>query len=159
MTIKAWFVAFLCCSGMGLAVVDPDHPPEPAPGRIDIAWVASKPLGTVRLQGRFVISALNGNVSTSVSNRASPNVDTSQVEVPPGLYSVTLDEGFELQREGPGAEPSGSSGSLAPSPVLVLAQAGHTTHVALAIGTRPEQPEQPEPVEAAEAFASATCIN
>jgi hypothetical protein len=154
MTIKVWFVAFLCCSGAWLAVAGPDQPSEPAPARIDIAWVVSKPLGTFRLNGRFVISALNEDFSTSVSNRADPNTDTSRVEVPPGLYSLTLDQGFELRREGPDAERGVAPSSFSPSPVLVLAQAGRNTPVELALVT------WREPLDAMEEpMASANCIN
>jgi hypothetical protein len=155
-SIKTRFVVFLfgslLASGAWLAVAIGPHPHESAPARIDIVWAAPKPLGTLQLSGRFVIRGLDGPFEASVSNH-DPSVTVTHVEVPPGLYSLTLDEGYQLALTGagrvePDAEEIESARLLSPNPLLVVAQAGRSTPAALGVVVRSEEPD-----------VSPTCIN
>jgi len=151
-SIKTWFVVSLLGAGVWLAMVGTPHPHEPARAGIDIVWAVSKPHGTFRLSGRFVIRGLDGPFEANVSNH-DPSLTITHVEVPPGLYSLTLDEGFQLALTSAGPASSDAveivpASLMSPNPLLILAQAGRSAPAAIGLGVRSEEPD-----------GTATCIN
>lgn len=155
MAIKFWLFACAAVAGVSAVLCGGPSVLREAPARLDIAWTASNSLGTYHLRGRFVIRGLSDGSATSISNEFEPGAVQSHVDVPPGLYSLTLEDGFQLARVDPAlrgsvledeqhegllrADPDAEIVAyrlLSPNPQLVLAQAGRDTRAGLALVTR-----------------------
>lgn len=146
--MKTWLIAFLAGSVGWYAVTDPLQAPSSAPARIDIAWTASNAFGTYHLRGRFVIRGLNDGFSTSVSNElvsnellsnellsneSPPSITHSEIEVRPGIYSLTLEDGFQLAREREAGTTWVPSSVLSSNPLIVVAQPGRLVPARLSL--------------------------
>jgi hypothetical protein len=167
MSIKAWLAACGAGAGVCAALASAPHVLREAPAGLDVAWTVSSSLGTYHLRGRFVLRGLNDGSSTSVSNESDPSVEHSHVDVQPGLYSLTLEDGFQLARvdtaasapdveDEPRASVRGLAGGegivasslLSSNPLLVLALAGRDTAAGLALVAHLD-----------EVASEATCVN
>ncbi|MEY2936543.1 MAG: hypothetical protein RL033_7292 [Pseudomonadota bacterium] len=132
--MKTWLITFLAGSVGWYAISDPQQiAASSAPARIDIAWTASNAFGTYHLRGRFVIRGLNDGSSTSVSNESQPNITHSEIEVRPGLYSLTLEDGFQLARKREADTTAVRSSLSSSNPLIVVAQPGRVVPATLSL--------------------------
>jgi len=87
-----------------------------------------------RLQGSFVLSGLGNGISKSISTAAAGSASALRVELPPGLYSLTLNEGLSVEQGGAAAAASVLPASVSsPNPRLVLVTPGAYARVSLGL--------------------------
>lgn len=111
-------------------------------------WSADVGEHTYRLRGRYSIASLSGDGSASAaSDGAGPAASAEETDlcVPPGLYRVSLEPGYTLERSpvapGAGEDPGGDSDAaevvpallVSPEPLLVSARAGRAATLRLAV--------------------------
>jgi hypothetical protein len=122
------------------------------PARLDVRWRLDRDGYTYRLNGRYSISSLRGGFATSLSNEADPGATASSVSVPTGLYRVTLEPGYTLERfaaeAADGVEVVPAS-LVSPNPVVVMAKDGRIAPLGLSLVAMPATAVEPE----------ATCMN
>ena len=132
-------------------------PPEPLPGAhlesglagLDIVWKSERANATYRLEGRFAVRGLSNGVSLSVSNETDLDRVATHLDVPPGMYSLTLNDGFQVRRlpsndddtlgQALETEETVAASLLSPNPLIVIAQAGRSTATGLSLVARPAE--------------------
>lgn len=138
--------------GAGLILAAASRSPWMAdhPARLDVRWRLDHGGYTYRLNGRYSIASLNGGFATTLSN--DTYAASSSVEVPTGLYRVTLEPGYTLERfaaaDAAGVEVVPAS-LVSPNPVVVLAKNGRIAPLGLSLVDMPGTAVEPE----------ATCMN
>lgn len=132
--IKAWTWSCL------LAVVPCmlDCTPAEALGSregLELAVAGTDRRGTpFRLQGSFALSGLGNGISKSISTAAAGSASALRVELPPGLYSLTLNEGLSIEQQGAAAAASVLPARVtSPNPRLVLVTRGAYARVSLGL--------------------------
>jgi hypothetical protein len=80
---------------------------------------------------------------TSLSNDATPDASSSSVDVPTGLYRVTLEPGYTLERFGDTVEVVPVS-LVSPHPVVILAKEGRIAPLGLSLVDMPGTAAEPE---------------
>jgi hypothetical protein len=153
-SLKSLFLSCLLPCWWAISPGGHSGPVEAAPARagLDIVWQGERADATYRLRGRFSINGLSNGFSTSVSNESDPDRLVTHLELAPGMYSLTLSDGFELLRLAPTGESlhpeSGAAGEqrleesvpaqlLSANPLIVIAEAGRTTPAGLSLVSRP----------------------
>jgi len=129
--------------------------------RVAVTWSVTRGDYVYRLRGRYSISSVTDGFATSIANDLSSRDTPSEVYVPAGLYNVTLEAGYTLERfadpsaEGATDSLAGPSVEVVPAsllslnPVLVSAEAGSIARLGLALVDMPGTAAEPE----------STCMN
>jgi hypothetical protein len=111
--------------------------------RLDVNWRLDRGDYSYRLRGQYSIASLSDDFVTSVSNDATPDAAGSQLYVPSGLYRVTLEPGYTLERVGNTVEVVPAS-LVSPNPVVIMAKEGRTTALGLSLVDMPATTVEPE---------------
>ena len=134
--------------------------PHRAPARLEEAWQVQHGDYVYWLRGRYSIAGLANDFLTTVGNDPGADATTSVVYVPRGMYRVTLEHGYTLERVANGPTPERCEelvalaseavpASLLSNPVVILADAEHVTRLGLSLVDMPGTAAEPEP----------TCMN
>jgi hypothetical protein len=133
----------------------------PERARVAVSWSVARGDYVYRLRGRYSISSVTDNFTTSIANGQSPAAtvsEISEIEVPAGLYRVTLESGYSLERSGEASAGEASAESsvevvpaalLSQNPVLVSAEEGGVARLGLSLVDMPGTAAEPE----------STCMN
>jgi hypothetical protein len=128
--------------------------------RVAVTWSVTRGDYVYRLRGRYSISSFTDGFATSIANDLSSQDAVSEVYVPAGLYYVTLEAGYTLERSDPSADGApdhlvGAAVEVVPAsllslnPVLVSAEAGGIARLGLSLVDMPGTAAEPE----------STCMN
>jgi len=131
--IEAW--AWSCLAAVVPCVLD-CTPAEALASRegVELAVAGTDRRGMpFRLQGSFALSGLGNGISTSISTAAAGSASTLRVELPPGLYSLTLNEGLSIEQGGAAAPSVLPARVSSPNPRLVLVTRGAYARVSLGL--------------------------
>jgi len=142
--IRYLLTAFLLV-GAGLLVATASRSPGMADhqARLDVNWRLDRGDYTYRLRGRYSIASLSDGFAASISNDATPGASSSSIEVPTGLYRVTLEPGYTLERVGDGVEVVPAS-LVSPNPVVIMAKEGRIAPLGLSLVDMPAAAAEPE---------------
>jgi hypothetical protein len=159
------FALLLLGAGLLTAIASDSPSMSDQRARMTFTWMVERGDHTYRLRGRYTITSSSGEFTTSVASDGSLDAAVSSVDVPTGLYSVTLEAGFTLERiaarhgaashgaTGFGAAPEPTGGAfvepvpaslVSPNPVTVVAQQGRTAPVGLSLVNLSGAPEEHE---------------
>jgi hypothetical protein len=129
--------------------------------RLAVNWMSDRGDYAYRLRGRYSIASVSEGYVTSISNDTRSDATASYIDVPVGLYRVTLEPGYTLERfVSPSADAArrGLVGDsvevvpaslVSPNPVLVMATEGHIAPLRPSLVDMPGTATEPE----------ATCMN
>lgn len=142
--IRYLLTAFLLV-GAGLLVATATRSPWMAdhPARLDVNWRFERSDYSYRLRGQYSIASLSGDFVTSLSNDATPDASSSSIDVPTGLYRVTLEPGYTLERFGDTVEVVPAS-LVSPNPVVIMAKEGRSVPLGLSLVDMPGTTAEPE---------------
>lgn len=153
----------LLVAGAGLLLAVASRSPWLADthARLDVDWTFERGDYTYRLRGRYSVASTSGDFVTSISNDATPGTTGSHIDVPTGLYRVTLQPGYTLERfvTQPALATRGAlvdstvevvpASLVSPNPVLLMAKEGRVAPLRLSLVDMPGLAAEPE----------ATCMN
>jgi hypothetical protein len=163
-----YFLITLPLVGAGLlALVGSNSPmlasmmPSGNPARLDVTWRVERGDHAYRLLGRYSIASVTGDFATSIASDPDLEATTSQVYIPKGLYSITLEPGYTLERVAAHARTAALGASdgaaveavpaslVSPNPLVVMAQPGGSLPIGLSLIDMPGTALDPTP----------TCMN
>jgi hypothetical protein len=150
MTVRSSLIVFLL-AGTGWLVAATSRSPSTGAncGRLDVDWSVEHGDSTYRLRGRYSIASLSGHFMTSISSDAEPDATAVSLCVPEGLYRVTLEPGYTLERVEADAVAGVPAWLVSPNPVVVTAKQGQPASMSLSLVDLPGMAAEPE----------ATCMN
>jgi hypothetical protein len=131
------------------------------PARVAVTWSVARGDYVYHLRGSYSITSVTDEFTTRIANDARSGATTSEVQVPAGLYRVTLEHGYTLERSaGPSADGAseprvGASVEVVPAsllslnPMLLSADAGGIARLGLSLVDMPGTADEPE----------STCMN
>lgn len=143
--------------GLWFAAVE-DGPPlsGSARARLDVRWMVERGDHTYRLHGRYTVSSVAGDFTANIASDASPDLDESHIELPTGLYRVTLEPGYTLERTPVHSESEASLGVIAgagvevvpaslvsPNPLLLVVESGRVPPIGLTLIDMPGTGDEP----------------
>jgi hypothetical protein len=112
---------------------------------LDFIWTVERGDYTYHLRGRYSIASMPRGFVTSVASTTERDAAVSHVYVPTGLYSLTLDTGYTLERlparSSEGA-PETTAGEfvktlpallVSPNPLIVEAKEGRIAPIGLSL--------------------------
>lgn len=128
--------------------------------RVAVTWSVTRGDYVYHLRGRYSISSATDEFATSIDHDASSRSSLSEVDVPAGLYRVTLEAGYTLERsldlsaEAPD-HLVGASAEVVPAsllslnPMVVSVEEGGIARLGLSLIDMPGTAPEPE----------STCLN
>jgi hypothetical protein len=156
MTVRSWLLMFLL-TGTGLLVAATNPSPWLGHdcGRLDVAWSVDRGDYSYRLRGRYSIASLGGDFVTSIASDADGDGMGADRCVPPGLYRVTLEPGYTLERVEAettddvrpaliGESVEVPAWLVSPNPVVLTAKQGRRASMGLSLVDLPAAAPDPE---------------